>query len=352
MNIKISDISFREEWNKSLGLIPASRRDIYYTPEYYELNSGNGEMVRCFIFESGGKTGVYPFIVRPVNSLELLDLKEEYYDIEGAYGYNGVISSEDSPAFAAEFYQAFGSYCRENNIIAEFTRFHPLLGNQEFSKGTIDVLFDRQTVYLDLTQGYESIWKDSYSSKNRNMLRKAEKNGIRCEITDDGKAYELFYNLYTETMKHLNAAEFYFFKKPYFEQLFSEFKNISHVVNAIYESRVIASTVVFFYGDYAHYHLAARDGDYSSLGASNCVLDAAIRHACEKGYRKFHLGGGYMPEDSLFKFKADFSKYRADFHIGKKVWNKDIYEKLCAAWEMKYPEKKDKFAHIFLKYRR
>ncbi|OGV48838.1 MAG: hypothetical protein A2017_14255 [Lentisphaerae bacterium GWF2_44_16] len=352
MNIKILGISSREEWHKALERVPASRRDVYYTPEYYELNSEEGAEARCFIFESGGKTALYPFIVRPLSPLKLMDLKEEYYDIEGVYGYNGVINSEDCPGFAAEFYQAFGDYCGENNIIAEFTRFHPLLGNREFSKGTINVLFDRQTVYLDLSQGHESIWKDSYSSKNRNMIRKAEKNGVRCEITDDEEAYELFYGLYTETMKHHNAAEFYFFKKTYFEELFSGFKNISHVVSAVYEDRVIASAIVFFYGDYAHYHLAARDGAYSSLGASNYVLDAAVQYACEKGYRKFHLGGGYMPEDSLFKFKTDFSKLRADFHIGKKVWNGDIYEKMCNAWEMKYPEKKDNFAHIFLKYRR
>jgi len=89
-----------------------------------------------------------------------------------------VISSSYSEGFRKEFHKEFHKYCLEKNIVAEFTRFHPVLKNERFSWGYLNINYSRKTVVLDLTRSKEEIWNSSYSSTNRNMIRKAKKNKI------------------------------------------------------------------------------------------------------------------------------------------------------------------------------
>ena len=45
-----------------------------------------------------------------------------------------------------------------------------------------------------------------------------------------------------------------------------------------------------------------------------------------------HHGGGRSndEEDALYKFKKQFGKNtQLDFYIGKKVWNREVYDRLC-----------------------
>lgn len=66
------------------------------------------------------------------------------------------------------------------------------------------------------------------------------------------------------------------------------------------------------------------------LGANNLLLYEVAKDFSIKGYKKFHLGGGYGGNDSpLFEFKKSFNKNGIlDFYIGKKIYNKKMYDKL------------------------
>jgi hypothetical protein len=354
MNVKILDISAKSEWKLLLEQLPENQRDIYFTPEFYELaqrnNEGNG---RCFVFEHDGDLALYPYAHGSINELGLLDLDKEYYDIQGAYGYNGVISSSYRQEFIDAFYHKLETYCLDNNIITDFTRFHPLLNNEKFSESYMKVSLNRKTVWLDLSEGYEVLWEKHYTSRNRNMIRKAVKNDLTARITSNGEACERFYESYTETMKRLDAYQFYFFSKKYFHDLSELLKGKHCFVEIIYNEEVITSLILFYHGKYAHYHLASRDSSNANLGAGNLALDTAVKFALEKGCEKFFLGGGISrdPKDSLLKFKKSLSKEITDFLIGTKVCNPVVYKKVCAAWEKKFPEKIPLYGNILLKYR-
>ena len=92
-----------QEWNGFLSQLPKERRDVYFTPEYYSLYEayGDGE-AQCFVFEKDGELALYPFLKNPITTLGY-DLDKEYYDIQGAYGYNGVIASTSDSCFMAAF---------------------------------------------------------------------------------------------------------------------------------------------------------------------------------------------------------------------------------------------------------
>src|ERR1035437_11162312 len=154
-NYEIFSLTDSDKWNKYLKMLPRGMQDIYFTPEYYSLYENNNDgKAFCFVYNEGNNIALYPFLRNSILDLGY-DLDKEYYDIQGVYGYNGVLSNNHSFEFRTGFYSAFNKFCEENNIIAEFTRFHPILKNQKFSEGFLTVIKDRNTVFLDLSKSYD-----------------------------------------------------------------------------------------------------------------------------------------------------------------------------------------------------
>lgn len=324
-----------EAWKRYLQQIPAENRDIYFTPEYYSLyqNNGDGEAC-CFVFEKDGNTVLYPFLRNPITPLGY-HLDKEYYDIQGAYGYNGIIASNYEPNFINAFWESFDRWCQENSIVAEFSRFHPLLNNHNLASSNMKTFYSRHTVALDLYD--DDIWMHQISSKNRNMIRKAEKEGVVIVESDD---YETFRKLYNGTMSDLHAEEFYFFPPKYYSEYKQTFKEESLLCLAMYEGNVIAGSMFMYSDDYAHYHLSARDREYSRYAANNLILWYGIQKAKDRGCKWFHFGGGTTgdEDDPLLHFKKSFSKEIRDFWIGKRVHNQVVYNSIVSQWKEKHPE--------------
>ena len=354
MNYKILDLSQKKEWKKYLELLPISQQDIYFTPEYYDLYERNGDgKAQCFVFKDNGEVALYPFLINSVNELGY-KLNDEYYDIQSAYGYNGIISSSYDIEFRRKFLNVFNKYCKENNIIAEFTRFHPLLDNYKFSDSLMEIIKDRSTVFLNLKKGYDLIWENDYSSENRNMIRKAHNSDINLEIEDNNKCINKFYEIYIQTMVKKNAENYYYFSKEYFKNMLILLKKNVYILYVIdnYDN-ILCSMILFIYNKYAHYHLSGRSNKNTNNSVNNFILDESIKFAISKGCELFHFGGGNTSNknDSLLKFKSNFSKERADFYIGKKIHNQEIYKEVVRQWEEEYPEKKEKYKNRILIYR-
>lgn len=350
MPIKIFSLAEKDEWQQFSCRLQPHQRDVYFTPEYYSLyqNYGDGE-ASCFVFEKDGEVVLYPFLKNPITPLGY-ELDKEYYDIQGAYGYNGIISSTENLEFIAAFWETFDAWCQENDIIAEFTRFHPLLNNQRVASSQMKTFFSRHTVSLDLSQSEDDIWMKQISSKNRNMIRKAEKEGVSIVESDD---YDTFKRLYDGTMTNLHAEDFYFFPQAYYDEYKQTFEGKSMLCLAMFDGKPIAGSMFMFSDDYAHYHLSGRDREYSRYAANNLILWYAIRKAKECGCKWLHFGGGTTGEedDSLLKFKKEFSKTETEFWIGKRVHNHVVYDEIVRQWQTKYPEQYENNKVKLLGYR-
>lgn len=350
MSIMILSLTDTKKWNDYLKKLSTNSRDIYFKPEYYSLyqNYGDGEAL-CFVFEEDGHIALYPFLKNPITPLGY-ELDKEYYDIQGAYGYNGLIASTDNAEFIAEFWKEFDAWCQENDIVAEFMRFHPLLNNLRLASQKMKTIFSRHTVALDLSLSLDEIWTQQFSSKNRNMIRKAEKEGVTIIESDD---YETFRKLYDDTMTNLNAENYYFFPQSYYDEYKASFKDNSILYFAMFDDKVIAGSMFMFSEDYAHYHLSARDREYSKYAANNLILWHGIQKAKERGCKWFHFGGGTTGEDndSLLLFKQNFSKNNFEFWIGKRVRNQLVYDSIVEQWRTMFPESYEKNKVKLLGYR-
>jgi len=80
-----------------------------------------------------------------------------------------------------------------------------------------------------------------------------------------------------------------------------------------------------------NYHLSGSLREYNSLAPTNLLLYKAALWGSEHGMKTLYLGGGVgSGEDSLFKFKRSFYKGEElhHFHIGRKVFDPDVYQEL------------------------
>jgi lipid II:glycine glycyltransferase (peptidoglycan interpeptide bridge formation enzyme) len=351
-NYIILDLSNSEKWNEYLLRLPIELQDVYFTPEYYKLYQelGNGG-ARCFAYEDIQDFAIYPFLINPVNELGY-NLDKRYYDIQGAYGYNGVVASTCDIQFIDKFYQAFEEYCINENIVTEFTRFHPLINNKLFSEGHLQIVDDRKTIYIDLNNNYENIFKKFQTTTRKQIKRAINRFHIEVKTYEnDLNQLDLFTDIYHETMERVQSLPYLYFNKDYFKSLIENTKNVCLI--AYYEGIPIATILAFYNQYYIHGHLGGALSDYLYMSPTSLLYSEMIKFGQKVGCRFLHVGGGATTNenDPLLQFKLNFSNTTLDFYIGKKIYNEEVYKLIVAQWENKYPERIDKYKNFVLKYR-
>lgn len=262
--------------------------------------------------------------------------KNKYYDWETPYGYGGPLTdSEISEETQKAFLMDITNYCVEHGIVSQFVRFHPLLKNYDVMPTVIETRYLRDTIFID-TESTELIMINM-DSKNRNMVRKAQKNNvsiIRKNITE----YDDFISMYIETMEKNKVEKYYTFGKEYFESLVA-LKDNAFILYAMYEDIPISGSIMYFNDRYMHYHLSGSRTEYRKYSSSNLLLYEAACMASRMEIKQFHLGGGMAPDDSLFGFKKQFNKNgRAKFVVGRTIFDKEKYRELLVVRKQDDPE--------------
>jgi hypothetical protein len=330
---RILTLKDEAEWNNYLGKLPAEKRDIYFTPEYYRLyeNLGDGE-AHCFVFDDGNDVALYPFLKNEINKLGY-DLNDKYYDIQGAYGYNGITSGNTDQSYKHAFFEALNEYCRANKIVAEFTRFHPLMGNQEFNDNYFTVVYDRQSVCFDLSQDPVHMFESFQHSTKRQINRATKRFCIEAVFSEDGEMFfDDVFGVYKGTMDRVGAVQELYFNPSFFREMLSVPGTV--LFRALLDGKLIAFIIGFSGDKYFHGHLSGSLREYIHMSPNSLLYWVLINYARDHGFKYLHIGGGDTPdpENSLLKFKMNFSKDTRPFFIGKKIHFPDIYEEVVKQW--------------------
>lgn len=349
---KVFDLKDSVSWKNLLSNLPLEQQDIYFTPEYYQLYEELGDgKAKCFVYEKDGFIALYPFLINSVNDLGY-DLDNQYFDIQGAYGYNGVVTNNSTKAFKYKFYKAFDDFCQSNNIITEFTRFHPLLKNKFFSEENLEVDFERKTMVLDLDRPFDEIKKHFHRQTNSQIKKALCNPGISIKIFN-GKpeCIDDFIKIYHDTMDRVKSIPYLYFNKKYFENLI---KNIKSAFIFVYFDEIPVACCIIMYNDiYVNAHLGGSLTKYKLYSPLSILYQEMIKFGNENKCKYFHAGGGNSnkEDDPLLMYKLSFSKTTADFFIGKRILNRKIYNEVIKQWEAKYPEKVELYQNFLLKYR-
>ena len=348
-DFEILDLTNVQKWNSYLKQLPIDQQDICYTPEYYKLYEelGHGKAT-CFVYRDTDNIALYPFLLNSVNDIGY-NLDNKYYDIQGAYGYNGVVTNSSNQIFRNNFYYAFNDFCRSNYIIAEFTRFNPIMGNNQFSEW-LSPINTMGNVVVNLSQ--DNIEKDSYEYSTRKNINKAKKSHLSAfkigsnELTNE--YLNEFMKIYYDTMKRNKADEYYYFPITFFENISRYLKNKFYYYFVSYENTIISTELVLNGNEISYSFLGGTLGEFFQYRPNDFLKDFIIKDLKNHGSKFFCLGGG---SEGVFKFKKSFSKNGVyPFFIGKKIHNLSIYNDVVGQWESKYPEKIENYKNFLLKY--
>lgn len=340
--IQIFDSSQSQAWDSVVRSF--EEYDVYYLSGYvhaFQIH-GDGEPQLLF-YEQDGLRAIYVYMRRKTAI-------EGWYDSITPYGYGGVLFEGDTKEGNLKaFWDAYVQKMKDENIVCNFVRYHPVLANAVPMKVVSDVIDLGKTVAFHLDSP-EVIWQNIVP-KNRNMIRKAERNGIEIHHAADMSLFEDFVRIYNATMDKDNAEEYYYFGEDFYKSIHEDLDGHYQMFYANYEDQIIAMSIMLFANKQMHYHLSGSILEYRNMAPSNLLLYKAALWGCEHGYKTLHLGGGVgSGEDNLYKFKAAFNRESDyQFSIAKMIFDQEKYNTLVAERAERDPEfdKESKFFPLY-----
>lgn len=318
------EINQSEEWDRIVKGF--KNYDVYYLNGYvkgFEVH-GDGTPVLIYMQDANFKA-INVVMKREISSEDLGDSNCELFDFATPYGYGGMLVEGD---LSAKHMGAYRDYCKSIGIVSEFVRFNPMTKNHEACRKLYDVQMLGNTIAIDLIDK-EYIW-DNFSSKNRNVIRKAIKEGVTIKHTKEPWIIETFMEIYNSTMDRDEATAYYYFKREYYDTIVNDLNNNFEFFYAEKDEEIIAVSIILFANDRMHYHLSASKREFQKFAPTNLLLYEVSKYGIDNGYKSFHLGGGVgSNEDGLYKFKKSFNKNEdREYYIGKLIIDEDKYRKL------------------------
>lgn len=305
--------------------------DIYFD-DYYCIVNEEIELGKAVHYEFKSCSGriISNFIKRKI---PLKNVEGEWFDIRTPYGYGGplIVQANNKTKLLEEYREDFSSFCKNNNIVTEFVRFHPIAQNALDFQEVYDVVFDRHTVGTNLFISNDPI-NTEFSKNCRKNIRRAINKGLTYKVIEQADNLDEFLSIYYETMERNKALEFYYFEKEYFSKLISYFRERLIVIYIYYEDKIIAAGLYFVSHNTVHIHLSGTLNEYMFLNPPYILRYAVVKWSLDHGIKYIHHGGGRTSaqDDSLYKFKKQFGQNTDfDFYIGEKIWNASMYEEVC-----------------------
>jgi hypothetical protein len=304
--------------------------DIYHLPSYHRLAEEQGEgQATLFVFEMDDDVIAVPLLLRQCAKVSGLE-GEASCDATSVYGYPGPISSLQQPTekLLNHFSAAFRDYLEDHKVVTAFSRLNPLFEQPLLLDQLGQILEIGPTAAIDLTLSTE-VQYQRYRKSHRYEIEKAQEEGVRGIHDTDWTYLQDFIDVYYETMRRVNADDYYFFDQGYFSRLRQLLGEHLHLFVALKDGRVISGALFTYCNGIIQYHLSGTDSDYRALAPSKLILDTVRCWGNEIGAKVFHLGGGVGgKKDGLFRFKAGFSDQVYQFKIWRMIVDPRAYQQL------------------------
>ncbi|RZM81187.1 hypothetical protein C3B51_09365 [Pseudoalteromonas rubra] len=311
-------ITAKDEWREELKNY---RGDWYHSWDYHQIasKSNEGKPMLFVLTNDLNQRLALPLLLRDITGTD-------YKDMTSVYGYPGFLLSSDSAiGLFEEFQQRLFDWANGNSVVSIFSRLNSLVVDTKSLDGCY---LSGETVVVDLTID-EDEQRKRYRKNYRNLLRRLEREGFRADWSNTDESLNDFKQIYTETMKGLNAGDYYFFDDAYYSNLLDSKDFEVRIYNVWLDELKVCSGMFVFCDDIVQYHLSGTLKEYKELAPTRMLIDKARKDATELGYKYLHLGGGLGAErDSLFNFKFGFSKESIEFYVFKKITNMQAYKML------------------------
>jgi hypothetical protein len=312
------------------------KREVFAHPRYIGLEARTGSRMLCATLESDDCHIIYPFVLRELRGEPYCPARlSTASDMVTPYGYGGPFcwGDGDRDAAASVFWKAFEDWASEQTVVSEFVRF------TLFSEDTLPypgrVRDHAWNVVRDLELTDDACWMD-FEHKVRKNVKKALRNGLRIELDPTGVRLEDFLRLYTATMDRNEASEHYYFPESYFETIHRELPGSYMYFHVTQENRFISTELVLLSAENVYSFLGGTERSSFELCPNDLLKYEVVRWAKEQGKKRFVLGGGYRPDDGIYRYKLAFApRGRVSFRTGQRIFREDLYNQLVDSRRMR-----------------
>ena len=322
--LSVITINESEKWDSIVKSF--KNYDVYYLSGYskaFQLH-GDGDPL-LFYYDDGGTRAMNVVMKRDI--AEAAPFKDKlpvnmWFDLSTPYGYGGFWMEGENCKAVCEAYE---NYCREQQFVSEFVRFHLFSDHQPYYNGISET--HTRNVVRSLELPLDEILRD-FEHKVRKNLNRAAGSGLNIEIDTTGARLDDFLNIYYGTMDRTSARKNFFFSRDFFETL-NKMENNYVYLHVLSEGQVISTELVLYGSENCYSFLGGTNHDFFHLRPNDFLKYEIIKWAKEKHLKNFILGGGYGEDDGIFKYKKSLAPNGVcNFYIGKKIFDKDKYEKL------------------------
>ena len=327
--LQVYRLNRADEWDR---IVRSFREyDVYYLSGYVKnAYRTDGTEALLFFYEDKELRGINVAVRRDVKELPVfsrIHLPRRYSDLVTPYGYGGWLLEGTGDVSALD--RAYTAWCRKNNIVSEFVRIHPVIGNERYMEGFYDIIRKGSVVIMDLSSP-ETVWSN-LECNLRSRVRRAREAGLTVSHSNSPEILEEFQTVYRQTMDKVGAADYYYYDADYFRELR---KDLPHNMEVFYirtgDGKIIAATLFLGVNGRLSGHLGGSLQEYLHLNPVCLLHTEAAVWGAENGYRTLNLGSGLgFSEDNLLMSKRDYNRRGLTSHFfGHKVFDPEAYRYL------------------------
>lgn len=303
--MKIIDGSSREKWDKFIT--SHDEANFLQSWDFYEFHSARSKKIvkRIVLSDEGKIIGAYAGVVETAK-------RGTYMAIAG-----GPIFDWSNKKLTKEIFNDIKEQGKINHCV--FVRIRPQL---ELSPKSLQLMKElglkKSPMYLsveyagilDLEKSENEILENA-SQGFRRKLRKAEKEGITIETTQDPKIAKTFYKIEVE---HAKRQKFVAFSEEYLTKQFEAFAKNDEVImyTAKKDEEILAQNFMIFYGNEASYHYGVSTPLGNKYSAAPLLHMKAMEEARNRGIKRYNLWGIVDINDAKHRFYG-VSEFKRSF---------------------------------------
>lgn len=306
--------------------------DFYHLPFYHRLaqQKGNGNPVLLYYCRDEHRICL-PLLLRHLDTVPGLQKEgRDYLDATSVYGYAGPVSTrgEMPKDVLGGFHDALATVLRELRVVTLFSRMHPLFDNFQLIHGIGECVREGMTVSIDTSQVPE-VENCGYRRNHKIGIKELQAMGMNCQRVWGREKVSAFWHIYSEAMQRLKASDEHFYPLGWFEEFLSTQETTTALFLGQFEGKAICGSLVTLCNGVGQIHLAAVANEFVTLSPLKLLFHEIRRWVNHQGGQVLHIGGGFgCKGDSLFNFKAGFSKIRHSFLTWRWVLDESVNDRL------------------------